>query len=533
MPKQILILDTTLRDGEQAPGFSMTVDQKVRFARQLDRLGVDVIEAGFPIASQGDFEAVRQIAGIVSQSIVAGLCRTRRGDIDRAWEALQHAARSRIHTFIATSDIHLEHKLKLSRKAALKEAVKGVSYAASLTADVEFSAEDAVRTDIDYLCEVVQAVIEAGATTVNIPDTVGYAIPLEFGEFIAQIVDKVPNINQAVISVHCHNDLGLAVANSISAVQNGAGQVECTVNGIGERAGNAALEEVVMALKVRRDFLDYELGVKSEEIARSSRLLTRITSQPVQRNKAIVGENAFAHEAGIHQHGMMQNSSTYEIMTPESVGVAKSMLVLGKHSGRHALAERYRDLGYDLNRDELNRIYSAFTDLADKKKTVYDADLLALVESGQGSVEAVYTLENLQVASGTGVTPTATVRIVFNGDIFEDSAVGDGPVDAAFKAVERATGVSVKLEAYHIDSVSAGKDAQGEVLLRIEAGGRSFAGRAASTDVVEASVRAYIQALNRAASSGVVINKERDNDDTVGTLVDAVSPVEEVDYEFH
>jgi len=533
MPKPILIFDTTLRDGEQAPGFSMTVAQKVRLAVQLERLGVDVIEAGFPMASEGDFEAVRRVAETVTASSVAGLCRTRLKDIDRAWAALQRAARPRIHTFIATSEIHLEHKLGLTRAQALEAAVRGVSHAASLTPDVEFSAEDAVRSNFDYLCEVVQAVIEAGAKTVNIPDTVGYALPSAFGDLIARLIENVPNMDQAVLSVHCHNDLGLAVANSIAAVENGAGQVECTVNGIGERAGNAALEEVVMAMNIRSDLMDTTSAIQTREIARTSRLLTRVTSQPVPRNKAIVGQNAFAHEAGIHQHGMMKHASTYEIMTPESVGVSQSTLVLGKHSGRHALADRFKALGYALTREELNAVYAAFSELADKKKAVYDADLLSLIENGPCKGEKAYTLANLQVASGIGVTPTATVRLTLKEQTVEDSAVGDGPVDAAFRAIERATGVSVKLESYHLDSVSAGKDAQGEVLLRIEIGGRSFAGRAASTDVVEASARAYVQALNRAVQAGAVSQRERDHENSIGALVESVAPSKEVEYEFH
>ncbi len=498
MGNHILIFDTTLRDGEQAPGFSMTTEQKLRLALQLERLGVDVMEAGFPVASDGDFESVRQIAKTIRHCSVAGLCRTRLGDIDRAWDALKHAARPRIHTFIATSDIHLEHKLKMTRDQALNEAVRAVRHAKTYTNDVEFSAEDAVRSDPEYLRLIVEAAIDAGATTVNIPDTVGYAMPDEFGKMISALIRDVPNIHNAVVSVHCHNDLGLAVANSLAAVANGACQVECTVNGIGERAGNASLEEVAMSLAVRRDLFRETSGVNTHEIFRTSRLLCSLTGTTVQRNKAIVGENAFAHEAGIHQHGVMCHAETYEIMTPESVGVPESTLVLGKHSGRHALGKRYKELGYTLGKEELNTAYDSFKALADKKKAIYDADLIAIIESTVHDVPETYVLDNLQVISGSTLTPTATVQLRCGDDVTQDSSIGDGPVDAVFRAVDRITGQIFSLVSYSLNAVSKGKDAIGEVTLRIKQNGHSFSGRGASTDVVEASARAYLDAVNRA-----------------------------------
>lgn len=497
MPDRIIIFDTTLRDGEQAPGFSMTFDQKIQMAKQLERLGVDVIEAGFPIASEGDFESVKQIAKELKKTSVAALARTTRKDIDRAWEALKHAKRPRIHTFVATSDIHLEYKLKKSRDEVLAMAVEAVRYARSLCHEVEFSAEDAVRSDIQYLCRIIEAVIDAGAKVVNIPDTVGYSIPSEFGEMIRTLINRVPNIQKAAVSVHCHNDLGLGVANSLSAIQNGARQVECTINGIGERAGNASLEELVMILHTRRNLLGLDCGVKTQEIFRSSQLLSNLTGIKVQRNKAVVGENAFAHEAGIHQDGMLKNRQTYEIMTPESVGIPESSLVLGKHSGRHALIKRYEELGYDLSKSELDRAYQSFTRLADKKKLVYDADLIAIVRDEISKIPEAYVLESVQVLSGSQLTPTATVRLLKQNESHEDSAIGDGPVDAACKAIERITRVRGKLVHYSIQAVTIGKDAMGEVLVKLEYEGKQYNGQAASTDIIEASAKAYLSAVNR------------------------------------
>jgi 2-isopropylmalate synthase len=502
MKNRVTIFDTTLRDGEQAPGFSMNIEQKIRMARQLERLGVDVMEAGFPIASEGDFEAVKRIAGEIRETTVAGLARTKKEDIDRAWEALKHARHPRIHTFLATSDIHLQHKLKKTREQAIETAVECVRYAKSLTDDVEFSAEDASRSDVDYLCRVIEAVIDAGATVVNIPDTVGYSIPEEFGLLIRRIGERVPNIRRALLSVHCHNDLGLSTANSIAAVQNGARQVECTINGIGERAGNASLEEFVMSLYVRQDRLGLKTGIATQELFRTSQLLCSVTGMQVQRNKAVVGANAFAHEAGIHQDGVIKHAATYEIMTPQSVGISESMLILGKHSGRHALGKRYRELGFPLSKEELDRAYGVFTRLADKKKEIFDADLIAIVQDEISEAPEAFSLLSVQAVSGTNMIPTATVKLKKGKDEVEDSATGDGPVDAACKAIDRITGVKGRLEHYSINAVTKGGDALGEVIAQVEIGGRTYTGRAATTDVVEASAKAYLNAVNQAAAGG-------------------------------
>ncbi len=498
MENRVVIFDTTLRDGEQAPGFSMTEDQKIRMAKQLERLGVDVIEAGFPIASVGDFESVKRIAEEVKTCEIAALARTHKKDIDRAWEALLGAKHPRIHTFIATSDIHLEHKLRKSRDEVLKTAEEMVLYAKSLTENIEFSAEDAIRSDRDYLCDVFQAVIEAGAKTINVPDTVGYSFPAEIEEIVEYLMIHVPNIDQAVVSIHCHNDLGLGVANSLAGVLKGVRQVECTVNGIGERAGNASLEEVVMALHTRRERLGLTTNINTKEISRTSQLLCNLTGSHVQRNKAIVGANAFAHEAGIHQDGMIKNKQTYEIMTPESVGILESALVLGKHSGRHALTKRYTELGYDLSKEDLDKAYEGFINLADKKKDIYDADLIAILEDEVREIPDIYQMVAIQVLSGSQLSPTATVRLKKGEDILEDSAVGDGPVDAACKAIDRLTGISGRLIHYAINAVTVGKDAMGEVLVKVVCCEQEYSGRAASTDVIEASAKAYLNAINRA-----------------------------------
>jgi len=501
MAEKINIFDTTLRDGEQSPGCSMNFEEKLRMARQLEALGVDVIEAGFPIASDGDFEAVKEIAIEINSCKIAGLCRAKNIDIERAWEALKYSKNPCIHTFIATSDVHMQYKLRMNREQVLDEAVKAVTLAKSFCEDVEFSAEDASRTDIDFLCQVFQAVIEAGATVLNYPDTVGYAIPSELGKNIAYIMKNVKDINNVVLSVHCHNDLGLAVANSLAAVENGARQIECTVNGIGERAGNASLEEVVMSMKVRKDlYSDFYCDVDSTQIYKSSKLLSSITGMFIQRNKAIVGENAFAHEAGIHQDGVLKQSQTYEIMTPQSVGISKSMLVLGKHSGRHALTKRFEELGYTLTKDELNDAYKKFTEIADKKKEVYDEDLLAIIHDEVSKIPERFSFQKLQVFSGTSVVPTATVTLVNteNEEVMIDSSTGDGPVDAACRAIERITNVEGWLLDYSIKSSTVGKDAVGEVFVRVKIKESEFVGRSASTDVVEASSRAYLDAINRA-----------------------------------
>ena len=504
MTRRVFFFDTTLRDGEQAPGFSMNISEKLTMAKQLARLGVDVIEAGFPISSEGDFEAVRTIAREVRRPVVAGLARAVSGDIDRCWEAVNGAARPRIHTFIATSDIHIVHKFKTTRKEILRRTVQAVARARKLCKDVEFSAEDAFRSDVDFLCAVVEAAIDAGATTINIPDTVGYAIPSEFGALIRTIRERVPNITEAVLSVHCHNDLGLAVANSLAAVQNGAGQVECSVNGIGERAGNASLEEIAMALKTRSALFQVGTGIKTREIYRTSRLLSQITGVGVQPNKAIVGKNAFAHEAGIHQDGMLKDARTYEIMTPESIGLTQSDLVLGKHSGRHAFQKRLQGLGLRLDRDQVNRAFEKFKELCDKKKQVFDEDLLAIVDQEIVTVPEIFSLEYINTNSGSSTVPTATVILRRENQAFQDSSTGDGPVDAAYRAIDRITGLPGRLAEYSIRAVTSGKDALGEANIKVRFEDVEIAARAASTDVIEASVRAYLVAVNKMLAARTV-----------------------------
>ncbi|RPI06498.1 MAG: 2-isopropylmalate synthase [Ignavibacteriae bacterium] len=501
MENRIFIFDTTLRDGEQSPGCSMNIEEKLRLARQLQLLSVDVIEAGFPIASVGDFEAVKLVAEKIKSCTVAALARTVKLDIDRAWEAIQGAEKPRIHTFIATSDLHLKYKLKKSREQVLQDAVWAVQYAKSLCEEVEFSCEDASRTNIDYLCAVVEATINAGATIINLPDTVGYAIPDEYGAMFRMVRERVPNIDKAILSSHCHNDLGLAVANSIAAVQNGVRQVECTLNGIGERAGNASLEEIAMAIKTRHEKLGLRTNIDTEEIYKSSKLLSSLTGMMVQRNKAIVGANAFAHEAGIHQDGVLKSPITYEIMTPQSVGIKHTMLVLGKHSGRHALKQRYTELGYTLSDEELQRAYKLFCEIADQKKELFDEDLEAILETSSDAAEEVYQLTNIQIVTGTNLRPTATIELKYGDQMIVDSATGDGPVDAAYKAIERITGVIGKLTEYSIKSVSLGHDAIGEVFVRVDFDGLLYNGRAASTDILAGSARAYLEALNRAMAS--------------------------------
>ncbi|HJV65584.1 MAG TPA: 2-isopropylmalate synthase [Geomonas sp.] len=497
-PKVIKIFDTTLRDGEQSPGASMNIDEKLRLARQLQKLNVDVIEAGFPIASEGDFEAVKKVAQSITGPEIAGLCRSGFKDIDRAWEALKYAGeRGRIHTFIATSDIHMKYKLQMTPAQVLDSAVKGVKRAASYTKNVEFSCEDAVRTDRKFLAEVVAAVIDAGATVVNIPDTVGYTIPVEYFEIIKYLKDNVKNIDDAIISVHCHNDLGLSVANSIAAIQAGAGQVECTINGIGERAGNCSLEEFVMTVKTRGDILPFKTNVVTEQLTPASRLLTSVTGIVVQQNKAIVGANAFAHEAGIHQHGMLMEKSTYEIMTPESVGLKASALVLGKHSGRHAFKKRLEELGHDLDEDNLNKAFTRFKALADLKKEVYDEDLEAIVVDEVMRVSEKYKLSHITVTCGSFAVATATVQMEIDGVQVRTAELGDGPVDATLKAIKKLAKVDPKLVQYNVGSITGGTDAQGEVTVRVAQGERTVIGRGASTDIIEASAKAYIDALNR------------------------------------
>jgi 2-isopropylmalate synthase len=475
----------------------MNIEEKLRIAKQLQKLNVDVIEAGFPIASDGDFEAVKLVAQTIKGPQIAGLCRSNEKDIDRAWDALKYAGeKGRIHTFIATSDIHMKYKLQMEPDKVLAAAVKAVKRAASYTPNVEFSCEDAVRTRLPFLAEVVEAVIAAGATTVNIPDTVGYTIPFEYYNIIKFLKDTVPNIDKAVISVHCHNDLGLSVANSIAAIQAGAGQVECTINGIGERAGNCSLEEFVMILRTRRDILPFATNVVTEQLTSASRLLSTITGIPVQPNKAVVGANAFAHEAGIHQHGMLMEKSTYEIMTPESVGLSASSIVLGKHSGHHALKKRLTELGYDLSDEQFSRAFTRFKELADLKKEVFDEDLDAIV-SDEAREEDLYKLDHITVTCGSFAVATATVQMEINGIAVKTAEMGDGPVDSAFKAIKKLTKSKARLSQYNVGSITGGTDAQGEVTVRVSEGDHNVVGKGASTDIIVASAKAYIHALNR------------------------------------
>lgn len=497
---RLIIFDTTLRDGEQSPGASMNLAEKLEIARALRDLGVDVIEAGFPIASPGDFEAVRAIAREVEGPIICGLARCNDEDIDRAWEALKDAPRKRIHVFLATSAIHREYKLKMAKEEIVRRTVAGVQRARSYCDDVEFSPEDAARTELDFLAEVVEKAIEAGATTINIPDTVGYAVPTQYAAAIRYLKEHVRGIDEVVISVHCHNDLGLAVANSLAAVMEGARQVECTINGLGERAGNCSLEEVVMAVKTRNDYFKLQTHINTRRLYPTSRLVSNITGIQVQRNKAIVGQNAFAHEAGIHQHGMLMHHATYEIMRPEDVGFTKSNLVLGKHSGRHAFRERVKELGYHLDEDQLNRVFEEFKNLADKKKEVYDADIEALVERVIHRGAAMWTLEAFTCNAGSGTLPSAAVALWRqDGTIIRDAGVGDGPVDAVFRTIERITGIDVNLKDYHVRSVSKGEDALGEASVEAEYNGRTYRGRGLSTDILEASAQAFLEVINKIA----------------------------------
>ncbi len=497
-PRRITIFDTTLRDGEQSPGASMNISEKLEIAQALVDLGVDVIEAGFPIASPGDFEAVREIARSLRGSVICGLARCNDADIDRAWEALREAERPRIHVFLATSAIHREFKLKMDRPQIIERTVSSVRRAASYCADIEFSPEDASRTELDFLCQVVEAAIDAGATTVNIPDTVGYATPSHMAHVIRTLRERVANIDRAVISIHCHDDLGLAVANSLAAIEAGAGQVECTINGIGERAGNCSLEEVVMALRTRGDFYGADTGIVSRRLVPTSRLVANITGIQVQRNKAIVGRNAFAHEAGIHQDGMLKERTTYEIMRPEDVGFTKTDLVLGKHSGRAALADRAKALGYHLTDEQLRVVFEQFKVLADKKKEIYDSDVAALVEAQIREVPEHWKLVRYRVIAETGQTPTVSLTIrAGDQEVTGEVAKGDGPIDAIFLAIEQLTGVTVVCKDFQVHSVSVGKDAQAEVNVEVEHQGRVYRGRGVSTDSVEASALAFLDAINR------------------------------------
>jgi 2-isopropylmalate synthase len=501
--RPVVIFDTTLRDGEQSPGCSMNLEEKLEVAQALVDLGVDVIEAGFPIASPGDFEAVREIARAVRGATICGLARCNEKDIDRAWDALREAPDARIHVFLATSAIHRQFKLRMDKEEIIQRAVDGVKRAKGYCDNIEFSPEDAARTEPDFLCRVVEAAIDAGATTVNIPDTVGYATPAHFGGVIRTLVERVPNIDRAVISVHCHNDLGLAVANSLAAVENGAGQIECTINGIGERAGNCSLEEVVMAMRTRSDFYHTTTKIHTPRLVPTSRLVSNITGMHVQRNKAIVGRNAFAHEAGIHQDGMLKERTTYEIMRPEDVGFSQTDLVLGKHSGRAALADRAKALGYHLTGEQLQEVFDEFKKLADKKKEVYDADVAALIEKRMTVADDVWKLIAYEVhATGKG-EPTVSVTLR-RGDSEQSKSTsgGDGPLDALFRTIEEITGTSVVVRDFRVHSVTRGKDALGESTIEVEHQGRVYRGRGVSTDTVEAATLAFLHAVNRAAVGG-------------------------------
>ena len=494
---RVLIFDTTLRDGEQCPGATMTLDEKLQVADLLDEMGVDIIEAGFPIASNGDFEAVSIIAERIKHATVAGLARAAMGDIDRAGEALKKARRPRIHTFISTSPVHMKYKLQKTPDQVLEMVIAQVTRARNHVDDVEWSAEDGTRTEHDFLCRCVEAAIKAGATTINIPDTVGYSAPDEYRDLFRMVRERVPNADKAIFSVHCHNDLGMAVANTVAGIEGGARQVECTLNGIGERAGNAALEEIVMALKVRGDIFPFETNVKSEMLMRASRLVSAVTSFPVQYNKAIVGRNAFAHESGIHQDGMLKNTQTYEIMTPESVGVSKTSLVMGKHSGRNAFRDKLKGLGYTLSDNQLEDAFVRFKDLADRKKHIYDEDIEALVDEKLANARDRMTVHSLLVVAGTIKEQMATLTLDIDGVHRTVQSTGNGPVDATFNAIKALAPHDAVLELFQVHAVTHGTDAQAEVSVRLQAEGRTFTGKGSDPDTLVASAKAYLSALNK------------------------------------
>lgn len=508
-PQRVIIFDTTLRDGEQSPGCAMNLEEKIKMARLLDELGVDVIEAGFPVASPGDFEAVNQIAHTVKNATVCGLSRAKKGDIEASAEAIKPAKSKRIHTFISTSPLHMKHKLQMDPDSVLEAVKESVAFARKFTDDVEWSAEDASRTEDDFLCKCVEAAIAAGARTINIPDTVGYAMPEEYAEKFKMLVERVPNIDMCVLSTHCHNDLGVAVANSLAGVIAGARQIECTVNGIGERAGNAAVEEVVMALRTRRDIMPFETGVETTKIMKTSRTLSAITGFSVQPNKAIVGANAFAHASGIHQDGMLKNANTYEIMTPESVGLTESKLVMSKHSGRHAFREKLKELGFELGDNALNEAFARFKNLADRKKEIFEDDLIALVEDEMVRENERIRFLSLQVQAGTRGPQTATMVLSVDGKEAPASVVGNGPVDAIFKAVrEIYPHEDARLLLYQVHAVTGGTDAQAEVTVRLEEKGKTVTGTGTDADTLVASARAYIHALNKLLTKRASVNPQ-------------------------
>ena len=497
MKKKIYIFDTTLRDGEQTPGVSLNAKEKLEIAKNLEALGVDIIEAGFPVTSKGDFEGVKLIAQNIKNSTVNALARANKKDIDTAYEAIKEAKRKRIHTFLATSDVHMKYKLKMTREEVLEKIREMVSYARTLVDEVEFSPEDGSRTEKEFLYKVLETAIEAGATVLNIPDTVGYSTPNEFGKLIKDIKENVNGIENVILSVHCHNDLGLAVANSLAAIENGAEQIECAVNGLGERAGNAALEEIIMALKTRNDIYKINLDVNTEKIYRLSSLVSHFTGVKVQPNKAIVGANAFAHESGIHQHGVLTNRETYEIMTPESVGFKTNNMVLGKHSGRHAFENRVKELGYDILKEDIQEAFIKFKELADKKKEISDKDIEAILNHGRIELEEKYKLKSFNVSTGNKITSTATVSLEIDGQVKEEAACGEGPVNALYNAIERLLGRNREIKDYNINAITSGADALGEVSIKLASKDKIVIGRGVSTDVIEASVLAYINALNK------------------------------------
>jgi 2-isopropylmalate synthase len=496
--KGVYIFDTTLRDGEQTPGVNLNKIEKLEIAKQLEKLGVDVIEVGFPVTSSGDFEAVKLIAQSIKGPVITALARAVKSDIDTAWEAIKYSEKPRIHTFIATSEIHMKYKLNMTREEVLNKAAEMVAYAKGLCRDIEFSPEDATRTDVEFLYSIIETVIDAGVTVINIPDTVGYSTPKEFGGLIAGIKKNVKNIDRAIISVHCHNDLGLAVANSLMAIENGAAQIECAVNGLGERAGNAALEEVVMGLKTRRDCFGATNHIISENIYNTSLLVKRLTGVDVQHNKAIVGANAFAHESGIHQHGVLNFSGTYEIMTPESIGLNRNSIVLGKHSGNHAFRQRIKDLGFEnISEEAENKAFKKFKELTDRKKEIYDEDIKALINDELLIFKEGYNLQYFHISSDSKPSAVSRVKLTLEDKSFEGEANGDGPVDALFNAIEKALGMDLCLKDYSLKSITHGRDAMGEVLVRIENQDKIYTGRAVSTDVIEASAKAYVNAINK------------------------------------
>ncbi len=493
----IKIFDTTMRDGEQSPGASMNIEEKIKISQALETLGVDIIEAGFPAASKGDFNAVKEISSIIKDSQVCALSRASQNDIQSAADALKHAAHPRIHTFISTSELHMKHKLQLDPDQVYQKVIDSVSFARNLCDDVEWSCEDGTRTDLDFMCKTVEAAIKNGASTINIPDTVGYSVPEEFTQIITHLINNVPNIDKVILSTHCHNDLGLAVANSLAGVKAGARQIECTINGLGERAGNAALEEVVMAIRTRNDLMPFDTNIKTEYLSKTSKLVSTVTGFPVQFNKAIVGKNAFAHEAGIHQDGMLKNSQTYEIMTPESVGVSESNLVMGKHSGRHAFKQKVIELGYNVGDNAIEEAFENFKALADKKKNLYDEDIAAIIEDQAIRINDNISLIDLQVIAGTKGPQKAEIVLEIYGEVKEISSTGDGPVDAIFNGLSRLIPHSAKLLLYQVHAVTEGTDAQAEVSVRLSEKGKSVVGQGSHTDTLVASAKAYVNALNK------------------------------------